>query len=76
MKRTKRQKLNCDCYHRYKRMYGNYKSDKWKSNILQRAEVKDLIVLGDFSKEELTEIRNFVLERAFTSKKLGMNIGR
>ena len=68
---TKRQRLNQDCHFRYQRMWGNYKSDKWKSKILQRAEIKDLLALGDFTKQELIEIKEFVLERAFTNKKLG-----
>lgn len=45
---------------RYIQEWGNYKSDKYKSKSTLREEIRDILVLGEFSKEELIKIKDVV----------------
>jgi len=47
----------------YKKRWGNYKSDKWKSGRILWAEITDILHVGDFSKRELIEIKNVLLKK-------------
>ncbi len=52
-------------FHRYDLMWGNYKSDKYKSKKILRAEISNILHLGKFSKAELKLIKDLVKEKGF-----------
>jgi hypothetical protein len=62
-KRTKQRKEDSRRWHQSN--WGNYKSDKWKSKAIMREEIRSLLIHGDYTKDQLIEIRDFLQERAW-----------
>ena len=42
----------------YNRRWGNYKSDKHKSKGILKEQIRTILTLGEFSKEELIKIKD------------------
>ena len=58
--RSKNEEYDKANYQRYLEDWGNYKSDKWKSNSILREEIRSILALGNFSKEELKAIKDIM----------------
>jgi hypothetical protein len=52
-------------YHRYELEWGNYKSDKYKTKKILKEEIRDILLLGKFSKQDLLDIKNYSKRKAF-----------
>lgn len=49
-------------YGLYEELWGNYKSDKWKTKGILRAEITNMLSIFHFTKDEMKEIKNKILE--------------
>jgi hypothetical protein len=47
----------------YRQVWGNFKSDKWKSIKTLRSEISDLLSIGNLSKKQLIKIKDFIKEQ-------------
>ena len=56
---SKRERLIVDSLFRYNQNWGNYKSDKWKSKRTLKSQIAELLSLGNFSKRDLINIKEF-----------------
>ncbi len=65
---SKKEQLKQDNIHRYRQQWGNYKSDKYKTKKLLKEEIRDVLVYGEFSKDTLIIIKDYM-------KYFGLGIG-
>lgn len=50
----------------YKKRWGNYKSDKYKSKGLLQSEISFIMAHGEFTKQDLIAIRDFIKEKGLS----------
>ena len=63
MSKSKLIRLRQDAWHRYRLEWGNYKSDKHKTKRILRQEIDDLFRCAHYTKAELIELKNMMVER-------------
>lgn len=56
-------------YLRYCTQWENYKSDKHKTKAILREEIRDLLVYGTYTKEDLVKLKETVKDVAFREVK-------
>ena len=62
---NEKEQLKFMAWRRYKESWGNYRSDKWKSKRILKTEISDIMSLGSFNKEDLINIKEFIIGLGF-----------
>ena len=52
-------------HQRYNLEWGKYKSDKNKTKSLLKEEIRDILIYGSFTKDDLIQIKNFAKDKGF-----------
>jgi len=62
---TKKQRLASDDKFRYMREWDNYKSDKNKTKKILKEQIRDALVYGRFTKNDLLKIKELIEDVGF-----------